>query len=99
MQKKYFGLVKERKNELITLLQTSKDIQLKDNCVNQIILLSEKYNLRKSKIEKELYCKHCKKAHSIKTKIRTKTIKKNKLKILQKIIICGNCGKQQKINL
>jgi RNase P subunit RPR2 len=99
MQKRYLEIAKERKKELILLLQKSKDLELKNNCVKQIILISEKYNLPKTKLEKELYCKYCKSSHTSKSKIRTKTIQKNKIKILQKIIICGNCGKQQKIKL
>lgn len=99
MQKKYLDIAKERKNELISLLQKSKDVDLKNNCVKQIILISEKFNLSRSKLEKELYCKYCKHSHTYKSKIRIKTIKKNKENILQKIIICGNCGKQQKIKL
>jgi len=98
MQKKYLDIAKNRKSELINILQKSKDIKLKNSCVKQIINISEKFNLRKTKIEKELYCKYCKTAH-LKPKIRIKRIQKNKKSILQKIIICDNCGKQQKINL
>jgi len=99
MRKKYLDVAKERKLELLNLIKTSKDKDIKNNAVFQTIQLSEKYNLRKTKEEKEMYCKFCKTAYNSNTKIRIKTIKKNKLKKLQKILICGNCGKEQKISI
>jgi len=97
--KKDKEIARERKQELIYILKNTKNETLKNNCVKQIILLSERFNLRKTKEEKELYCKYCKKVYNEKTKRRFKCIKKNKKKILQKVMVCGNCAKKQKINL
>jgi len=81
------------------LLKTAKDKTLKVSIVKNIISLSKRFNLRRSKDEKELYCKFCAKPIDSKSKIRIEKIKKNKEKILQKIIICGYCGKKQKTKI
>ncbi|PIU22515.1 MAG: hypothetical protein COT14_00895 [Candidatus Diapherotrites archaeon CG08_land_8_20_14_0_20_30_16] len=99
MAKKDKEIAQERKIELLSILKKTKDETLKNNCVKQIALLSERFNLRRTKEEKDLYCKYCRTVYSNKTKTRIKHIKKNKKKILKKIIICGNCGKDQKQTL
>jgi len=99
MAKQAIELAKKRKQELLQLLNDTKDKSLKDSIVKTIILLSKRFNLRRAKAEKELYCKHCAKAIDNKSKIRIEKIKKNKEKYLQKIIICGYCGKKQKYKI
>jgi RNase P subunit RPR2 len=99
MAKQTLEIAKKRKEELFKMLKYSKDPILKKSIVKDIIILSKRFNLTRTKEEKELYCKYCAKAIDNKSKIRIEKLKKNKEKIIYKIIICGNCGKKQKIKL
>lgn len=87
------------KNELLSLLKASKDPEFKANIIKQLIKVVERYSLRKTKYEKTLYCKYCDKQYAKNTKIRIRGFKKDNKKKKQKIIICGNCGKEQRITL
>jgi len=98
MRKKYLEIAKDRKKDLIKLIKESKNENIKNNAVKQLLKLELKYNLGRTNEEKGLYCKYCKRAYS-NPKIRIKTIKKNRNKVLQKIFICDNCGKEQKQTL
>lgn len=89
----------KRKNELLALLKFSKDPEFIKSIIRQLSELLERLALRKTKDEKKLYCKHCTKPYSKNTKIRIRGFKKDGQKKKQKIVICGNCGKEQRITL
>lgn len=92
-------LAQERKNELLELLKKTKEQEFKNNIIHQIALLSSRHALRRTKNEKNIYCKYCKTAFNSKTKTRIRGFKKDKTKKLQKMFICDNCGKEQRITL
>ncbi len=89
----------KRKNELLNLLKSSKDPEFIKNIIRQLSELLERLSLRKTKEDKKLYCKHCAKPYSKNTKIRIRGHKKDGKKQKQRIIICGNCGKEQRVTL
>lgn len=93
------NLAKQRKEELLILLLQTNDLDLQNSIVKQILLLAKKFNLKRTKDEKTIYCRKCANIYNKKTKIRIESIKKSKEKKMQKIIICGNCNAIQKISL
>lgn len=92
-------LAQKRKNELLCLLENSKDKEFKNCVAKQLSELEKRHSLRKTKKEKQLYCKYCYMLYNENCKTRIRGFKKNGKKKKQKVIICGKCGKESRITL
>jgi len=86
-----FELVKTKNNN-------SYESSLKKNALKLIYKIRLRYNIRLSQTEKMSFCKFCFNPYKH-PKIRFRKIKKNKETYLQKIIICENCGKEQRFTI
>ena len=94
MKKNTNSIARERIKYLFTLIDNiDKDIS--ESAIKMIKKIRTKYNIRLHQNEKEKFCKFCNKPYD-NSKIRMRTIKKDNKKYLQKIVICDNCGKEQR---
>ena len=86
-------VAKNRIDCLLDQILTTEDKEFCKNCAKLISRICLRYNIRLEKEEK-IFCKSCFSCFNLeKPKIRTKTIKKDGQKYLQKRIICPNCNK------
>ena len=91
-------IAKDRINYLFNLLRDNlNDYEFSKNIINMIYRLKQKFNIRLTQNEKEVFCKKCLKPY-INPKIRFKIIIKNKEKFLQKKIICEFCNYEKKFS-
>jgi len=95
----YKKVAEERILYLLAQIGITTDKEFGKNCAKTVKALCLRHNIRLNKEQKEVFCKGCFSVFRLnESKIRIKTITKNRKKLIQKRIVCNFCGKETTSN-